>query len=72
MQHANQLTRNPELTISIHAPYKGCNNLRKDVTSWNTISIHAPYKGCNATGATKDIAKSIFQSMHHIKDATRY
>ena len=34
--------------ISIHAPYKGCNQAEvqaeKDVIS---ISIHAPYKGCN-------------------------
>ena len=33
--------------ISIHAPYKGCNETKKLMDSVFGISIHAPYKGCN-------------------------
>ena len=39
---------NDNQTISIHAPYKGCNKL--NLTQGGvimSISIHAPYKGCN-------------------------
>ena len=36
------------LDISIHAPYKGCNEVDhiKELEDY-PISIHAPYKGCN-------------------------
>ena len=33
--------------ISIHAPYKGCNQNQYGTQYHLLISIHAPYKGCN-------------------------
>ena len=36
-----------ERSISIHAPYKGCNESLVRDHQRTYISIHAPYKGCN-------------------------
>ena len=38
----------PRVSISIHAPYKGCNEHDEcRCVLLERISIHAPYKGCN-------------------------
>ena len=49
IKDATYYTKNPgsTLTISIHAPYKGCNKPQTPKPKPQPISIHAPYKGCN-------------------------
>ncbi len=61
---------NGKVSISIHAPYKGCNMDQQSYLDLLKISIHAPYKGCNGIAVSWCGFTSRFQSMHPIKDAT--
>ena len=59
------------ITISIHAPREGCDDLTIDDFGYASISIHAPREGCDPGFTDSMKANVLFQSTHPVRGATK-
>ena len=59
------------ISISIHAPLAGCDNISAQIGTKRSISIHAPLAGCDHASGSPPASANAFQSTHPLRGATR-
>ena len=57
-------------SVSIHAPWEGCDYLGREVTATCGVSIHAPWEGCDVPCLVRELNPGEFQFTHPGKGAT--
>ena len=57
-------------SVSIHAPWEGCDDSKSNAITASKVSIHAPWEGCDCIALRNAIAILLFQFTHPGKGAT--